>query len=286
MRFVTNPSGDGVAAWAADYHERFLNANPLADGVFIDNSGGKVPFGSIQLVETTASYASDYGAMLGAINRAIAPQWVMANTAGGGVDADRVTRQVPSILEEFALRPLAHTWTQFRDMAEMVARRLALNAPSSYIVLDTLSQGGAPTDPRTRLAALAYYYLLADPDATMLMMWGGEEPASAWARHWFDAIAYNIGRPRDSWRLFATGVDPANPALRYQVLQRTYDNALVLYKPLSMTAGVGTGTTANATATTHVLNGNYRPLNADGSLGPVINSITLRNGEGAILVNA
>jgi hypothetical protein len=60
---------------------------------------------------------------------------------------------------------------------------------------------------------------------------------------------------------------------------------LVLYKPLSYLNG-RTGTTDDATATVHRLNGNYRELHADGTLGPVVNSIRLRNGEGAILVRA
>jgi hypothetical protein len=60
----------------------------------------------------------------------------------------------------------------------------------------------------------------------------------------------------------------------------------VLYKPLSYKLGAGTGTTADATATTHRLNGTYRPLRADGTLGPPVTSVTLRNGEGAILVKA
>src|SRR5262249_25865575 len=44
--------------------------------------------------------------------------------------------------------------------------------------------------------------------------------------------------------------------------------------------------TADATATTHSLGGSYYPLNADGSLGAPVTSITLRNGEGAILVQS
>jgi hypothetical protein len=86
--------------------------------------------------------------------------------------------------------------------------------------------------------------------------------------------------------VFATGADPSNPALTYKVFQRSYSNALVLYKPLSYTQGVSSGTLADNTATTHQLNGNYRLLQADGTLGPVVTQVTLRNGEGAILVKA
>src|SRR5262245_42483344 len=286
MRFVTNPSGKGVSAWAADYHRRLLRALTAADGVFMDNSGGKAPTGGASLVESTANYATDHAAVLGAINHGIAPRWVLANTSGGGADADRVARQVPGTIEEFALRPLAHNWSQFRDAAEMVARRVSLTSPSNYLILDTLSAGGSPTDPRTRVAALAYYYLLADREATFLMTWGGEEPASAWSRHWFDAIASDVGRPNGKWSEWASGADPADASLIYRVFGREYGNALVLYKPLSYAAGRGTGTTADNTATTHALPGNYRSLQADGTLGPPTQSVTLRNGEGAILVRA
>jgi hypothetical protein len=49
---------------------------------------------------------------------------------------------------------------------------------------------------------------------------------------------------------------------------------------------VGEGTTASNTATTHQLGGSYRMVNADGTLGPVITSISLMNGQGAVLIKA
>jgi hypothetical protein len=134
------------------------------------------------------------------------------------------------------------------------------------------------------MSALSYYYLLADPGATFLMTWGGEEPASAWSRHWFDAIAFDVGRPRGSWSEMTTGADPENTDLVYRVFRREYDNAVVLYKPLAYALGKGTGGTADATATTHELNGTYRALQSDGTLGPPATAVTLRNGEGAVLV--
>ena len=59
----------------------------------------------------------------------------------------------------------------------------------------------------------------------------------------------------------------------------------MLYKPISLGNGYR-GTTDDATATTQDLPGNFRRLNADGTLGPVITQITLRNGEGAVLIKA
>jgi hypothetical protein len=83
--------------------------------------------------------------------------------------------------------------------------------------------------------------------------------------------------------MFTSGQDPSNPALTYQVFQRQYGNALVLFKPRSYKSGV-TGTTADNTATVHDLGGTYRPLQADGTLGAAVTQISLRNGEGAILI--
>ncbi|HVK11085.1 MAG TPA: Ig-like domain-containing protein [Gemmataceae bacterium] len=283
MRYATNPGGERVADWAGDYFRRFLAARPLADGLFMDNSGGRLPGDPAVTLESRDAFPSEFASLLGSVNRVAVPRWVLANTITGGVAADRVARQVPATFEEFALRPLAHTWVQFRETAETVRRRLADS--SGYLILDTLSTGGSPTDPRTRISALAYYYLLADPSKTFLMTWGGEEPASSWSRHWFDAVGHNVGKPEGPWAEFATGTDPTAANRKYEVFSREYDRALVLYKPLAYAAGQGAGSAAVG-ATTHQLDGNYRPLNADGTLGAVTNRITLRNGEGAVLIRA
>jgi hypothetical protein len=57
----------------------------------------------------------------------------------------------------------------------------------------------------------------------------------------------------------------------------------VLYKPLSYGNGT-TGGLGNNTAATFSLGGTYRAVQADGTLGVAVTSVTLRNGEGAILV--
>ena len=244
------------------------------------------PIPGIAVLESTATYSSDYSAMLGAIDRSIAPRWIMANTSNGGVGTNQVVEQTAATLEESAIRALSATWAQFTVLAGTVAQYQALTNPSAYLVLDSTSTGGSETDPRTQMATLAYYYLIGNPTTTFLMLWGGEAPATTWTQHWFNAVTYNVGLPEGGYSLFATGEDPSNTALTYNVYQRQYANALVLYKPLSYTLGVGTGTTANNTATIEQLGGTYQLLNADGTLGPPITSISLRNGEGAVLIKS
>ncbi len=283
MRFVTNPSASAVRHWAADYHQRLMNATPLADGIFMDNATGKLPFvGGV--LEPTGTFASDSGALMDSVSRAIAPRWVLANTAGGSTTADAIVASSAATFEEFLIRPMSANWSEVGDAAALAARRLN-TAGNPFLVIDSSAEGGGRTDGRTQLATLAYYYLLADPDRTFLMFFGGDAPSTSWLEHWSPAVNVNVGRPTGAMQVFASGADPANAALTYQVLSRPYANALVLYKPLSYAAGTE-GTTADATATTHRLTGSYRVVNSNGTLGPVVSSVTLRNGEGVILMKA
>src|SRR5207237_1437076 len=129
------------------------------------------------IAESLDHYADNYANTLAKINQKIAPHWVLANVAGGGVTVDAVAKRGVSYLDEYVIRPMAARYSQFGDVASNLKRR----------------------------------------------------------------VAYFRGRA---------------------------------------------GTSDNATATTHDLGGAYRPLQADGTLGAAVTRITLRNGEGAILVKA
>lgn len=284
MRFATNPSGVGFGGWGVDYHQRFLTRQPLAAGLFMDNSEGKAPVDAADVVEPVHQYAVDYGAMLGAIEKAIAPRWVLANSAGGGKHSDPVIQFNPAYFEEFVIRPTAHNWAAFEDIAETIERRRRLTSPPPLAVLDSHPAKGKVDDPRMQIGVLAYYYLLADPDSTYLTFFGGYEPGTTWSRHWSPAVAFDVGRPTDNCSIFATGLDPAANDLTYKIYQRAYENALILHKPLSHVRAAKTVPTPDdATATRHELGGTFQQVQADGTLGPPITSISLRNGEGAIL---
>jgi hypothetical protein len=283
MRFVTNPSSSAVRQWAADYHARLLRQNPLADGVFLDNSGGRLPFAGTPVVEPVATYSQDSANLVAAVWRTVGPKLVVTNTSGGRTDADPIAKNSVGALEEFAIRPTEATWSAVNDLSNLVRERLGADSPSPYLILDTYSGMLAMNSPRVQNGALAYYYLLADPKRTMIMFFGGQAPSAPWSQTWIQSAQVDIGQPAGSMFVFASGQDPENTALQYQVFGRQYGRALVLYKPLSYTLGRGTGTLDDATATTQKLDGNYRVLNPDGTLGPVVNQISLRNGEGAVL---
>jgi hypothetical protein len=285
MRFCTNPGNKDLHKWAVDWNQRLLDKWPLAGGLFMDNSSGKPQVKATDAVESPANYSAEYGEMLQTIWKAIEPKWVLANTGGGFASAEPVIQQSPAYFEEFAIRPLSHGWSAFDDLAGMIDRRHLLTNPPPLAVIDSHSQGGKQDDPRVLIGVLAYYYLLANPDTDFLMFFGGQDPNGAWSKHWTAAVAYDVGKPAGKWSEFATGPDPSNKDLTYKVLQRTYSNALILYKPLSHVRGnrkppdIG-----EESATKHELKGSYRPLLADGTLGSPVTSISLRNGEGAILI--
>ncbi len=286
MRYAVNPTSAAIKDWNVDYHRRILTQNPFADGLFLDNSHGKLPFAGTPVKEAVVDFTRDYTALVGAVTAGIAPKWTVSNTAGSIAEGDPVARASTAAFEEFAIRPNSANWSQVRDIADLIARRLNSDTPSPYVIIDTYSGSVAMTDPRSQMGALAYYYLLADPDKTFLMFNGGQAPNAAWRDVFAPAATVDVGRPTGAMTTWATGRDPENTALTYQVLRREYGNAIALFKPLSYKIATGTGTRNDATATIHQLGGNYRQLNANGTRGPVISSITLRGGEGAVLMRA
>jgi hypothetical protein len=283
-RFATNVSNPAFRNWVVNYHLRLAKATPQAAGFFVDNSVGKVAIDPSTIAESMAGYSADYGSLLGSMNGALAPKWLIANTAGGGPSAEPVIKAGVSYLEEFALRPLSANYVQFEDLAATIASRRQLSGGKSYEILDSLpTQGVDATNPRMMMSTLAMYYLLADPNLSFLMINGGNEPASSWSRHFTPAINYNVGKPLGNWGVFATGQDPTNSGLDFKVYSRQYQNALVLYKPVSYTRGAS-GKITDDTATTMALGGVYRELRPDGTLGATETRVSLRNGEGKILV--
>ena len=258
----------------------------MADGLFLDNSGGKLPFAGTPVKESVVSFTDDFAAMVDAVTRRVSPKWTVSNTSGSAVEGDGVAAASSAAFEEFALRPNDASWASVEDVAALVKERLAADSPSPYLILDSHPGAKPTTDPRTRMGVLSYYYLVGDPNKTFLMFFGGNSPAAPWQDVFTPAATVDVGQPAGAMRVWATGTDPANASLTYKVYGRDYGNALVLFKPVSYALGKGTGTGDDATATTHQLNGNYRVLNADGTLGPVVTSVTLRNGEGAVLMKA
>ena len=75
MRFETNFATASFQQWAANYAVRYLNSNPTASGLYLDNSPTYVPFDSGAVIESSSNYLADYGTLMQVIDQAIAPKW-------------------------------------------------------------------------------------------------------------------------------------------------------------------------------------------------------------------
>ena len=97
MRFVTDPSSPAFQQWAAQYDLSYLNQNPLAAGLFMDNSDGNAPVQAGTVRESVATYTNDYGTMMQTISQAIAPRWIIMNIADGGGHRSHSSKQIRPI---------------------------------------------------------------------------------------------------------------------------------------------------------------------------------------------
>lgn len=152
---------------------------------------------------------------------------------------------------------------------------------------------------RDKQLALAIFYIGQAPATDYFGCWWGFYYGSNLSFYDVPAIKVDIGQPAlppagitTTWPqgayLFATGTDTtvSDGLSKYRVYARNYTNGLVLVRPRSdRVTSVGTvGGVGDNTAIDFSLPGFFYPVGTDGVLGPVTNHLTLRNGEGAILV--
>ena len=189
MRFVTNPSRPTCGSGPPTTTCGCSSANPLADGIFMDNSTGKLPFPGIAGARADRDTSATIPALVAAVSRAIAPKWVLANTAGGGRDARRRSRPGPAGgFEEFLLRPLHANWSEVgrRGRTWSHAR---LRAGGCAVPGDRHASAAAvrrPT-PRTQLATLPTTTSSPTRTARSSCSSAATNPSSSWTEHWSPA---------------------------------------------------------------------------------------------------
>jgi hypothetical protein len=301
MRPATDLHNSDFQSWAADFSSRLLQGAPFAGGLFVDNSTDSQSADFIQsatVVETSdwTSYNQDMGTALKTIYQKIAPRWLLPNTSGY-TTSDPVITNTGAEYWEKGFRARSDDYlNQFVANKDHLNHVKTLTTNPPYEVIDTYpsyhnsSSGSDPTsdDAVTQYDNLAYYYLLADPNNNFLDLFGGFETNTSWStRHWNAAEAVSIGTPVNSYSTFDTGTDPgqADNTYTYYVYQRTFQNALVLYKPLSYSStDHQKGLVGSASDTTKSLGGTYYLLSNDGTSTTAVTSVTLEDGQGAILL--
>ncbi|HTU19195.1 MAG TPA: hypothetical protein VMG10_14135, partial [Gemmataceae bacterium] len=279
----------------------------------------------IALVEPTDSYSNDYATLLNEIGLALAPEngWIMANPNGslsmpggkaGQTYADPIIQKVQGYYQEEGLGAVWQDTSEFDSLYQMVDYRATTDNPE-YAVIDSTSNkaiADSPSDEensQTQLTTLAAYYILApnNPSQGALDFFGGEATSSDWEpstgtfNHWSPAAAYNIGTPVSPLpptapTIFDNGSDGGSGTesdnSTYTVYERAFtgtnnEPVLVLYKPDSVLPDGGASQlTGSDSASTVTLGGSYYVLQSNGALSSTtVTSISLENGEGAILVD-
>ena len=133
---------------------------------------------------------------------------------------------------------------------------------------------------------LAGFYTLTSGESYLFQRAGLGAPYSAQYNPHFDSLAwrgcmdYDLGYAAEHYQVYDTGTDPKGQS--YKVFKRLYQKGLVMMRPLDDWGQEFD----DATNISVSLPGAYRRLAIDGSLGPVVTSIALQNGSGAILIPA
>lgn len=160
------------------------------------------------------------------------------------------------------------------------------------------AQNFAPDEARGRLFTLALYYLAHNRNTYYAYETARSHMYDGRIREWQwnPAVEYDIGSPAtvpagmvdfdgnagtSEHFIFASGPDPYDSTLTYHVLARNFSNGMVIVKMLPWGSVVDSLST-----TTHALDGSYYLLTSDGTLGPPVTEVSLRNNEAAVLIRS
>jgi hypothetical protein len=147
----------------------------------------------------------------------------------------------------------------------------------------------ATADARQDMWRLAFYYLVKEPtgssghayfDLTLPSYSSNDIPRDQ--SHWYAAYQVNVGQPTGGMTAAQSGTSPSDGA-PYTVFTRPYTNAKVLFRPMDQWSSTDYG---SRSAVTVQLDGTYRQLKEDATLGPATSSVQIRNAEALILIPA
>jgi hypothetical protein len=290
QRYAINPGDPGQRAYQIDRLTRVAQGE---DGVFLDEFGGGmngVPKPSDEFASYTA-YMNAETELIQQAHDAIKPRFLLINigeywtpadsalvVAGGGAHLERTNYPFTDRLPA--------RWTQIDNL-------LALNVYTEFVTLwthtDWMHARNAQTKSfgngmyssqieRGKLVQLASYYMAVPADPSrysldMQNMWN-VRPDTVWV----PAVEADVGHPREARHQIATGVDGAGQ--KYRIYARDFDRAYVVIRPQT---DWRPQLYSDTTGVVVPLPAPMRPLRRDGTFGPAVRSVTLRNVEAAIL---
>jgi hypothetical protein len=286
-RWPINPGDAGLQAY---HRERLASVAADANGLFLDeHSSGdirdRLEPGRLVEYATWEKYERDMLTLLRALRATLGPRkHILLNTATyvTSFDAQMVDAAGGTHAEAFNNPFYPEMEKRWRFAESVIARggRMDLgvggDTPSTY----TRGNSATPT-ARRRLWELASYYLIAPAAPGLLAYAPGIKSRRPFAEQWVAAAEMDIGSPQGARRILAEGRDRSRRA--YRVWSRTYDHALVLVRPLIERGNAGYGEETGVELSLPP-GRTYRPLEADGRVGPPVSRVVLRASEAAILL--
>jgi len=289
QRWIINPADEGARLYQVDRFQR-ITANE--SGAFVDEASSDMTGHTSGSIEFPA--ASDFEApqtqTFAAIKRGIGSKTLMINTAEYTKPFDRANAIAAGSvhlerLNNALFSGTSQTWQWVEDLTShgVLVDFVTLYA-STYVnsIPNTYPHGNSATPAqRMKLWELASYYMVVPSTPQNLTLQLENQWNAPYSSLWLRAQEADIGHPLGARVLASRGTDPLGQA--YALYTRDMDRALVIMR---VNQGWGSHSYTDATAVTIPLpaTDQWVPLNADGTLGSPVTSVTLRNVEAAILI--
>jgi len=288
QRWIINPADAGSRLYQVDRFSRIV-ANE--NGAFVDEAAN-LPSRIAGTLEypTSSAFEAPQTSTFAAIKAALGNKVLMLNTSLYTTSFDRANILAAGAVHlEGMNNPLfpgiAQSWQWVESLANqgVLVDFVTLYA-SPYVnsIPNTYPHGNSATPAqRMKMWELASYYMVVPSTPATLTLQLENEWNVPYSSLWLRAQEANIGHPIGARVLASRGTDPLGQA--YAVYTRDMDRALVVMR---INQGWGAHSYVDATAVTIPLptTDQWLPLNADGTLGAPVTSVTLRNVEAAILV--
>jgi hypothetical protein len=289
QRWMINPADPGAQLYQVD---RFQRIATNESGVFVDeassdmtgHTGGTLEF------PVASDFEAPQTAMFAAIKRGLGSKMLMLNTAEYTKPFDRANLVAAGAahlerLNNALYSGTSQTWQwveSLLDQGVFVDFVTLYASPYVNSIATTFPHGNSATPAqRMKMWELASYYMVVPSTPDKLTLQLENQWDVPYSSLWLRAQEANVGHPVAARVLASRGTDPLGQA--YVVYSREMDRALVIMR---VNQGWGSHSYTDGTAVTIPLptTDQWVPLNADGTLGSPVTSITLRNVEAAILI--
>lgn len=289
QRWIINPADAGSRAYQVD---RFVRLTAGEGGAFVDEASSDMTghTSGTQEFPHPSDFEAPQTATFAAIKQALGSKMLMLNTAEYVTPFDRANLIAAGAahlerMNNAFFSGIAQRWEWVESlMNQGVVVDFVTTYSSRYVntIPSTFPHGNSATSAqRMKMWELASYYMVVPSSPEKLALQLENEWNAPYSSLWIRAQEANIGHPVSARVLASHGTDPLGQS--YALYTRDMDKALVIMR---VNQGWGSHSYTDGTAVTIPLptTDQWVPLNADGTLGSPVTSVTLRNVEGAILL--